>query len=152
VSDAVTVEPVSFEREGQPCAGLLARPATSEPAAAVVLMPAIAGINDYIQRVACSLAVTGFVCYAPDYYVREEKAPDLSSRESIMRAVAELPDPRVGDDLRRATAHLREYEFVRESSIGVLGFCIGGTYRNLSSRMRRLALGFSESVPRCRAC
>jgi len=24
--------------------------------------------------------------------------------------------------------------------------------RNLSSRMRRLALGFSESVPRCRAC
>jgi carboxymethylenebutenolidase len=128
MTGSVEVERISFEREGEPCAGLLARPATSEPAPVVVLMSAIAGINDYMERVAYSLAVAGFVCYAPDYYVREGGPPDLSSRPAIMAAVAALPDPRVRRDLGLAIDHLGEQKYAREGSIGVLGFCIGGTY------------------------
>jgi carboxymethylenebutenolidase len=112
MSESVKVEQIAFEREGEPGAGLLA----------------LAGINDYIERVAYSLAVAGFACYAPDYYVREGGAPDLSSRPAIMAAVAALPDPRVRRDLGLAIGHLGEQEFAREDSIGVLGFCIGGTF------------------------
>lgn len=128
MSAAVTVAPVSFEREGQPLAGLLARPGGADTAPLVLVMPAIAGINDYIERVAYSLAVAGFVCFALDYYVREGGAPNLSTRAEIMAAVAALPDPRVRADLRLATAHLREQEYVRKDPVGALGFCIGGSY------------------------
>jgi len=126
-SAAVDVQKIRFERESEPGAGLLALPGAT-PAPAVLLLSAIAGINDYVERVAYSLAAAGYVCYAPDYFVREGGPPDLSSREAIMGAVAALPDPRVRNDLRLAIGHLGEQDFVREGPVGVLGFCIGGTY------------------------
>lgn len=128
MSDAISVSAVSFEADGEPCAGFLTRPAVDGPAPAVVLLSAIAGINDYIQRVAYALAVNGYVCYAMDYFVREGGPPELGSPKAIADAVAALPDPRVRHDLKATTGYLREQSFVKEDSVGVLGFCIGGTY------------------------
>jgi carboxymethylenebutenolidase len=128
----VVSERLVIERDGEPCGGLLARPAGDEPAPAVVLMPAIAGINDYIERVTGELAAAGFACCALDYYTREGGPPDLGTREKILEAVAALPDPRVLSDLGAVIGHLREQPFVREEAVGALGFCIGGTYALLA--------------------
>ena len=128
MSKTATIERISFKREGEPGAGLLALPASAEPAPVVILLAAIAGINEYIERVAGSLAAAGYVCYAPDYYVREGGPPDLSSRPAIKAGVAALPDPRVREDLRLAIAELGEQDYALQDSIGLLGFCIGGTY------------------------
>lgn len=124
----MSVAPVAFEADGEPCGGFVARPPVDRPAPAVVLMPAIAGINDYVRRVACALAGSGYVCHALDYYVREGGSPDLSSPAAVSDAVAALPDPRVRHDLAATIRHLGEQPCVEDESIGVLGFCIGGSY------------------------
>jgi dienelactone hydrolase len=128
----VVSERLVLERDGEPCGGLLARPAGDEPAPAVVLLPAIAGINDYIERVARTLAVAGFACCALDYYTREGGPPELGTREQILEAVAALPDPRVLADMGTVIEHMRAQPFVREESVGALGFCIGGTFALLA--------------------
>ncbi len=124
---------VTFSRDGEPCGGLLVRPETDRPAPAVVLMPAIAGINDYISGVARHLAEVGLVCCALDYYAREGGPPDLSSREKIFQAVAALPDSRVRADVGATVGYLREQSFVEPESVAVLGFCIGGTFALFSA-------------------
>lgn len=128
MSAGISVAPVAFEADGEPCGGYVARPSTDAPAPAVVLLSAIAGINDYIQRVAHALAATGYVCYALDYYPREGRAPELGSPAAVIDAVAALPDPRVRHDLGATIRYLREQPYVAEESVGVLGFCIGGSY------------------------
>jgi dienelactone hydrolase len=109
-------------------AGFLARPRDELARPAVILLSAIAGINDYIRDVAGRLAEQGYVCLAPDYHSREGSPPDLSDRSKIMEAVAALPDPRAMADTKAALAFLRSQPFVADHRVGVLGFCIGGSY------------------------
>lgn len=100
---------------------------------AVVLLPAIAGINDYIRAAAARLADAGYFALALDYYAREGAAPDLSTPERIGAAVAALPDLRVLEDVKAAAAWLRAEPRVDAARIGALGFCIGGMYAFLAA-------------------
>jgi carboxymethylenebutenolidase len=100
---------------------------------AVVLLPAIAGRNDYIQRVGDQVAAQGSAVLTIDYYRRTGAAPDLSDMPKILAAVAALPDRQVVDDVRDAVDVLRARPEVDGDRIGVLGFCIGGTLAILSA-------------------
>jgi carboxymethylenebutenolidase len=109
-------------------------PAAGErPAPAVLLFPAIAGVNDYILRVGARLAAAGFAALVLDYYARDGKAPDISTPEKIGIAVDSLPDTRVLSDARAAIAALRGRADVDSNRLAVLGFCIGGTYAYLTA-------------------
>jgi carboxymethylenebutenolidase len=98
---------------------------------AVVLLPAIAGINDYIERVATRLVREGYVVLTVDYFSRDGGPPDLSTPEKIMAAVSSLPDEQVAADVHAAVDHLARERDV--SRIGVLGFCIGGSLAILTA-------------------
>ncbi|MGP4029942.1 dienelactone hydrolase family protein [Actinomadura sp. 3N407] len=99
---------------------------------AVLLTTAIAGINDYVLRQADRLAGDGHTCLVLDYYARQGgRAPDLSSPEKIMAAVAALPDPTVIEDMTAAVRWLEDE--TGANRIGAVGFCIGGTYSLLAA-------------------
>lgn len=112
--------------------GVLARPAAQGPAPAVIVTSAIAGINDYVERVVDELASQGYLALGLDYYARTGGPPDLSSMDKIMAAVANLSDPQVIDDMRAAADWLRA-DPECDGKVASVGFCIGGTYALLAS-------------------
>lgn len=103
----------------------------SQPSAAVLLLPAIAGVNRYVESVAGRLNAAGKAVLALDYHAGS--APDLSSRERIEAAVAEISDVAVMDAVRRAADFLRTRSDIDHAAIGALGFCIGGSLAILAA-------------------
>jgi carboxymethylenebutenolidase len=137
-------EIVRFRGGQEETGGLLVRPDGAGPFPAVILTPAIAGLNDYIERVARRIALRGVACLALDYYADVGSAPDLSDMSKILAAVAALPDPRVLADMDAAVAHLRDQPDVDGERIGALGFCIGGSYSLMAaSHIGRLRCAIS---------
>lgn len=124
----MTIEQVSIEGEGAALNVFEVRPDTSAALPAVILLPAIAGINDYVKGRAEDLAGEGYHVALLDYYSREGAAPDCSTPEAIGKAVANLPDPRVASDIRSVFVALQADGRVQGQHIGSLGFCIGGMF------------------------
>jgi dienelactone hydrolase len=100
---------------------------------AILLLSAIAGVNDYMTDMARRLALRGYRVLLLDYFGREGRPPDVSTPEAIGRAVAALSDTRVLADIRVLLEYLRAQAGVDASRIGTLGFCIGGTYSLLAT-------------------
>jgi dienelactone hydrolase len=94
----------------------------------VVLLPAIAGMNDYVRRVAHRLSAGGFAVAILDYFARVGRSPDVSTLAAIDVAVNSLPDRCVIADACGLVSALREHEAIDPERIGSLGFCIGGMY------------------------
>lgn len=87
----------------------------------IILLPAIAGVNAYIEARAAALARSGYDCLLLDYYARTGETPDLSSPQKIGAAVGALSDVQVLGDLKESLA-------LASGKVGVMGFCIGGMY------------------------
>jgi carboxymethylenebutenolidase len=100
---------------------------------AILLLSAIAGVNDYMTDMGRRIALRGYRVLLLDYFGREGRPPDVSTPEAIGRAVAGLPDARVLADIRRLLEYLRGQPAVDPSRIATLGFCIGGTYSLLAA-------------------
>lgn len=110
-----------------------ARPEGAGPFPAIVLLPAIAGVNDYIDRTAERLCRAGYMAVIQDYYARDAGPPDVSSPQKIGEAVAGLSDPRVLADIGSTLTALKDRDDVIGDAVGLLGFCIGGVYAFLSA-------------------
>lgn len=104
------------------------RPEGNAVVPAILLFPAIAGVNDYIRRTADRLAARGYAVAALDYYSREGQAPDISSADKIREAAAALSDSRTLGDARQVVEFFRGQPDIRADKIAALGFCIGGNY------------------------
>lgn len=113
--------------------GLLVTPPGAGPFPAVLLTTAIAGINPYVEDVAARVAGHGYVCLALDYYARQGGPPDLTTMDRILAAVAALPDADVLSDMAAAAGFLRARPEVAPGRIGLVGFCIGGSYALLGA-------------------
>lgn len=96
------------------------------PFPTVVILPTVAGVNDYIAGVCARLNEHGFGAAAVDYY-GDRAAPDLSSMERIGAAVAALPDPEIAAAASRVAGALADHPDVADRPIGLLGFCAGGS-------------------------
>jgi carboxymethylenebutenolidase len=94
----------------------------------IVLLPAIAGMNDYVRRVGHRLSASGFAVAILDYFAREGSSPDVSSPAAIDVAVNSLPNRRVIADAYGLVDASREHEAIDPERSGSLGFCIGGMY------------------------
>jgi len=105
-----------------------------QPAAtkAVLLLPAIAGVDGYIAQRAAHLAGQGYFVAVLDYYRGSGHRPDLSTPERIGAAVAALDDREVMRDIGLAIQWLASEGF-DVASTGLVGFCIGGAFAVLAS-------------------
>ncbi len=113
--------------------GVLAVPDGDGPWPAVIVLTAISGINDYVERVVDGLASDGYIAFAVDYYARSA-VPELKSLEQVMAAVDALSDPQVIDDVRGVYDWLSARSDVT-ARIGTVGFCIGGSYAVLAAAL-----------------
>lgn len=99
---------------------------------AVLLLPAIAGIDGYIAERAAHLAAEGYAVAVLDYYRGSGHKPDLSTPERIGAAVAALDDAGVMRDMALAFDWLATQGF-GAGETAMLGFCIGGAFAILAS-------------------
>jgi len=94
----------------------------------IVLLPAIAGVNDYIRGVERRLGAAGWETEMVDYFA-DGPTPDLSSPQRILEAVAQVDDGRVLQQVAEAMEKLRSHGV---QAVGALGYCIGGGYALLA--------------------
>lgn len=99
-------------------------PERADPAPAMIVIHEIYGMSDWIQAVADTFAMQGYVAIAPDLLTRRGGTANL---EEPRRAVGSLPAESVGVDLDATFAYLQGLPAVRDGDIGVIGFCWGGS-------------------------
>lgn len=127
------METVTLQEQPDRLTAHLALPSGKGPHPAVILLPAIAGVNDYVNQAAERLAANGFAVLLLDYYCREGAAPDVSTPEKIGQAVANLPDPRVLADTGAALRWMEGDARIDEARVAAWGFCIGGMFAYLAA-------------------
>jgi len=94
---------------------------------AVIVIQEAFGVNDHIRDVTDRFAASGYFAVAPELFHRVGSPEvDYDNFPDAMAAMAELNAQGIEHDLRSAVAFLGEAGFA-PSSIGVVGYCMGGT-------------------------
>jgi carboxymethylenebutenolidase len=139
----ITSGETTFAAGGKEVRGFLARPEGAERAPAVVVVHEWWGLSDHIKDVARRFARAGYIAAAPDLY---DGAVTRDEREAS-RLMGALPQEKALDYLQTVVADLRGRGEV--TSVGVTGFCMGGTFALLLPCHTRLeaAAPFYGDVP-----
>ena len=121
-------EPVTLSAaDGHSFNAYVARPA-GEPAAGLVVLQEIFGVNAHIRSVADGYANDGFLAVAPALFDRIERGVELGYEGADMQKAMTFI-PRL--DIDKAVADMAAaLEFARKASgkkTGVIGYCFGGT-------------------------
>ena len=116
-------ETVEFPSNGSTASGYLATPAEGAGPGVLVIQEWW-GLVPQIKRVCDRLASEGFTALAPDLYHGEiAKHTEMDKAAKLMST---LPPDRAGRDMAGAVDYLLAHDSVRGSSVGVVGFCMGG--------------------------
>ena len=99
-------------------------PERSEPAPAVIVIHEIYGMSDWIQAVADTFAMRGYVAIAPDLLSRRGGTANL---DEPRRAIRSLARDTLHLDLDSTFAYLESLGAVRDGAIATIGFCWGGS-------------------------
>ena len=144
--------------------GLLARPASGEKFAAVLVIHENRGLNPYIEDVVRRLAVAGFMAFGPDatwplggYPNVDKYGAEADEKAAAMQK--QLDGGKITEDFVAAAEFLLKHP-QSTGKLGAVGFCSGGTMVNrLAVRMPQLAAGVPfyggapavEDVPKIKA-
>jgi carboxymethylenebutenolidase len=126
----IVEERVEVPGSGAAIPAFVARP-EGEKAPAVVILHDIHGANAFYHDVARRLAGEGFVAVLPDLFVREG-ALETPTREAAFARAARHDQVRGVQDIANAITWLRGHE-ATTGKVGVVGFCMGGTYVMLAA-------------------
>jgi len=122
----VTGEMVSFLNGADKINGFLARPKGAGKHGAVILIPGIFGLEDYMKETTAQLAQAGLVGLAVDFYSRKGGAPKTDDFTVLRTFVTEnAPDRQIVSDGEAAVSYLKKQPYVN-GKFGVTGFCMGG--------------------------
>ena len=114
---------VTFPSNGRTAHGYLEVPASGS-GPAVVVVQEWWGLTTHMGDVVRRLAADGFVAMAPDLY-GGATTHDAAEAVELMRR---LPEDRASRDLAGAVDHLLGLPQTSSSTVGVLGFCMGGGF------------------------
>ncbi|HEX9446166.1 MAG TPA: dienelactone hydrolase family protein [Candidatus Binatia bacterium] len=102
--------------------GFIARPNTSEPRSAIVLVHGYRGVDDGQRAVTRRFAKEGFVALSPDLF----HGKIYSTPESCALAKTSLDVGPAVEKIIDGVAYLRRLPFVGKKKIALMGFCMGG--------------------------
>ena len=123
--------------DGHELGAYLALPA-GEPIAALVIIQEIFGVNAHIRSVADCYAKDGFLCVAPALFDRIQPGVELGYEgEDLQTArsmVPKLDFAKAVEDIQAAVEYAAE---ASGASVGVIGYCLGGTLAWLSATRLR---------------
>lgn len=112
---------VEFTSNGGNAAGYLATPETGKGPGLVVLQEWW-GLVPHIKDICDRFAAEGFVALAPDlYHGKTTKSPDEAGKLMMALRIDEAQK-----DLRGAINYLLNHESVSGTTVGTVGFCMGG--------------------------
>lgn len=114
---------VTFPSNGSQAHGYLTVP-TSGKGPGVIVIQEWWGLDDHIADICDRLAGEGFVALAPDLY-GGKVAHDSDEAGELMQ---QLPVDRAVRDLGGAVDYLLQHEAVTSSTVGAIGFCMGGGF------------------------
>jgi carboxymethylenebutenolidase len=123
---AVTENPlqnVTFPSGGRTAHGYLALPASGSGPGVVVIQEWW-GLTSHIADVTNRLAAEGFVALAPDLY----GGSTTHDSDEAGKLMQELPVEDAARDLAGAVDYLLGHEAVTSSTVGAVGFCMGGGF------------------------
>ncbi len=114
---------VSFPSNGSQAHGYLALP-TGSNGPGVIVIQEWWGLTDHIAGIADRLAGEGFVALAPDLF----GGKTAHDGDEAGRLMADLPVDRAARDLSGAVDFLLGHDAVTSSTVGAVGFCMGGGF------------------------
>lgn len=114
---------VSFPSEGQTAHGYLALPETGKGPGVIVIQEWW-GLTDHIRDVADRLASEGFVALAPDLF----GGSVAHDGEEAAEMMSKLPEDVGAKLLAGALDYLLGLDSVTSSTVGTIGFCMGGGF------------------------
>lgn len=118
-----SLQNVTFASNGSTAHGYLALPGSGRGPGVVVIQEWW-GLTSHIADVANRLAAEGFVALAPDLY----GGPTTHDAGEASKLMRDLPVDRAARDLGGAVDYLLGHDAVTSSTIGAVGFCMGGGF------------------------
>jgi carboxymethylenebutenolidase len=131
---------VEFPSNGDHAHGYLAVPASGKGPGVIVIQEWW-GLTDHIAGIADRLAEAGFVALAPDLY----GGTTTHDAEEATKLLMEIPVDRAARDLAGAVDFLITHDAVTSSTVGAIGFCMGGGFVLLLAAQQSLKI--SAAVP-----
>src|SRR3954449_5731746 len=122
---------VSFPSDGSTAHGYLATPASGR-GPGVVVVQEWWGLDDHMAEVVDRLGSEGFVALAPDLF-GGRVAHDSDEAGRLMQ---ELPVEQAAQALGGAVDFLLGHEAVTSSTVGAVGFCMGGGFGLLLAHLQ----------------
>ena len=117
------VQNVTFPSNGGSAHGYLALPEQGSGPGVVVIQEWW-GLTTHIEDVTDRLAAEGYVALAPDLY----GGRTTHDGEEAARFAAELPADQAARDLGGAVDFLLAHDAVTSTTVGAVGFCMGGGF------------------------
>ena len=114
---------VTFPSNGSTAHGYLKLP-ESGSGPGVVVIQEWWGLTDHIVDVTNRLAAEGFVALAPDLY----GGRTTHDSDEAGQLMGELPVDKAATDLGGAVQYLLDHDAVTSSTVGSIGFCMGGGF------------------------
>jgi carboxymethylenebutenolidase len=118
---------VQYPGEGGTIRAFLVSKGAKEPRPVIIVVQEWWGLNDHVKDIARRIAQEGYVAIAPDLYSRLGHVVTTNANEAgqLMNRLKQ------GDGLKDLTAtvtYLKSEPGVDAGRIGVIGFCMGGSY------------------------
>ena len=110
--------------DGATLSGYLARPEGEGPHPGVIVIQEWWGLNEHIKDVTRRFAQAGYAALAPDLYHGQVATEPDEARKLVM----ELDMPAAVQEIGSAADYLLSQDYVSGEQVGVLGFCMGGTF------------------------
>ena len=121
--------------------GLYDVESASPPRGAVIVLQEAFGVNDHIEDVTRRFAQAGYRAVAPHLFHRSgDPVLDYGNFEKIMPHMQALSEAGLLEDLDVTLAYLAAAGLAAPS-VGVVGFCMGGSVAFLAAARRRLGAG-----------
>ncbi len=108
---------------------------------AVIVVHEAFGLNTHIRNVAAKMAEAGHLVLAPDFFhLLENSEASYDDLESALNLMIGITDENIISDIDACIKYLGEKN-IASSSIGIVGFCMGGRIAFLASLNREFGAG-----------